>query len=224
MKIDLARVCEKAGVLANRNGLDGLSMSGLAEALNIRTPSLYSHVAGIADVRRRLALHGLVELERGAARSTIGKSGPEALRALLNGYRNWARKNPGIYAATVPTPDPSDREWRAAADRLSETCLAAIQGYDLPGDTASHALRALRSVVHGFVSLEAAGAMRGAVARDESFNWLIDSFLVAMEHMAVRGSPVPGDDHAPGARSGRPSSGSADPHHRPESQKPEVES
>lgn len=186
MKIDVTRICAVAGALANRNGLEGLSMSGLAEALKVRPPSLYSHVAGIADVRRILALHGLAELERGAARSTVGKSGPEALRALLTGYRDWVRRNPGIYEATIPTPNSSDVEWRAAVDRLSETCVAAIQSYGLHGDEATHALRGLRSVVHGFVSLEAAGAMRGSVERDDSFAWLVDSFLLAMEHMASR--------------------------------------
>ena len=186
MKVNMTRICTEAGALANRNGLEGLSMSDLAETLKVRTPSLYSHVAGIADVHRILALHGLAELERGAARSTVGRSGPEALRALLTGYRDWARRNPGIYEATIPTPDPSDVEWRAAVDRLSETCVAAIQSYGLNGDEATHALRGLRSVVHGFVSLEAAGAMRGPVGRDDSFAWLVDSFLLAMEHMASR--------------------------------------
>lgn len=161
-------------------------MSGLAEALNIRTPSLYSHVAGIADIRRILALHGLAELERGAARATVGKSGAEAVRALLTGYRDWVRKNPGVYEATVSTPDLSDDEWREAADRLSETCRAAIQGYGLQGDEATHALRGMRSVVHGFVSLERAGAMRGVVDRDESFAWFVDLFVLAMEHMPGR--------------------------------------
>jgi AcrR family transcriptional regulator len=197
MKIDVTRICAEAGALANQNGLEGLSMSGLAEALKVRTPSLYSHVAGIADVRRLLALHGLAELERGAVRSTVGRSGPDALRALLTGYRDWVGRNPGIYEATIPTPDPSDVEWRAAVDRLSETCVAAIQSYGLHGDEAIHALRGLRSVVHGFVSLEAAGAMRGTVERDDSFAWLVASFLLAMEHMAGRARCARGEDRSP---------------------------
>ena len=197
MKIDVTRICAEAGALANQNGLEGLSMSGLAEALKVRTPSLYSHVAGIADVRRLLALHGLAELERGAVRSTVGRSGPDALRALLTGYRDWVGRNPGIYEATIPTPDPSDVEWRAAVDRLSETCVAAIQSYGLQGDEAIHALRGLRSVVHGFVSLEAAGAMRGTVERDDSFAWLVNSFLLAMEHMAGRARCARGEDRSP---------------------------
>jgi AcrR family transcriptional regulator len=184
MKIDLARIRDTACILANRHGLDGLSMGDLAKALNIRPPSLYSHVAGIDDVRRMVALHGLAELEQGVARATIGKSGSEAVRALLNGYRNFVRKNPGVYAAAVPTPPREDAEWSAAADRLTETCLATMQGYGLRGPEAIHALRGLRSLVHGFASLEVAGALKYPVKRDQSFAWLIESFVAVLERTA----------------------------------------
>ncbi len=161
-------------------------MSDLAHALNVRTPSLYSHVAGIDDVKRLLALHGLAELEQGAARATIGKSGADAVRALLNGYRDFVRKNPGVYAATLPTPPRSDREWSGAVDRLMNTCLAALQEYELRGPEMVHALRGLRSLVHGFVSLESSGALKHPVNRDESFAWLVESFLAALEKMAAQ--------------------------------------
>src|SRR5580700_3154416 len=136
-----ARLLKGATVLVNQLGLDDLSMSELARALNVRTPTLYSHVAGIDDLKRLLALHGLAELDRAMARATIGISGPAAVRALLSAYREFAEKNPGLYAATVPTPPRSDREWSAAVDRLMETFLACLQYYGLRGPEKVHALR-----------------------------------------------------------------------------------
>lgn len=181
MKVDLTRIRQAASALANRHGIDGLSMNDLARALHIRTPSLYSHVGGIADVKRVLAVHGLQELEREAARVTIGKAGPDAVRALLDGYRDFARKNPGVYAATLPTAPRDDTEWRAAADRVTQTCLAALQGFGLLGAEAAHAMRGLRSLGHGFASLEAAGAFKGPVDRDQTFAWLVESFIAVLE-------------------------------------------
>ncbi len=186
MKVDLARIRHEAGALANRHGLDGLSMSDLAAALDIRTPSLYSHVAGVEEVKRHLALYGLTELEQGAVRATVGKSGPDAVRALFNGYRAFAYRNPGVYAATIPTPPREDTEWRVASSRLTQTCLAALQGYGLKGAEAIHALRGLRSLVHGFASLEAAGAMHHTVKRDESFAWLVEVFLAGLQKAAAQ--------------------------------------
>jgi AcrR family transcriptional regulator len=181
-----ARLLKGATVLVNQRGLDDLSMSELAQALNVRTPTLYSHVAGLDDLKRLLALHGLAELDRAMARATIGISGPDAVRAVLNSYREFVEKNPGLYAATVPTPPRSDREWSAAVDRLMDTLLACLQYYDLRGAEKVHALRGLRSLVHGFVSLESSGALKHPVNRNDSFAWLVESFLAALEKKAVR--------------------------------------
>jgi len=180
------RLLKGATALVNQRGLEELSMSELAQALNVRTPTLYSHVAGLDDLKRLLALHGLAELERTMARATIGISGPDAVRALLNAYREFVEKNPGLYAATVPTPPRSDREWSAAVDRLMDTLLACLQYYDLRGAEKVHALRGLRSLVHGFVSLESSGALKHPVNRNDSFAWLVESFLAALEKKAVR--------------------------------------
>jgi len=188
-RVDLARIRQEASGLANRFGIDGLSMNALAEALSIRAPSLYAHVSGIGEVKRLLAIQGLEELDRTATRVTIGKSGRDAVRALLIGYRAFAGKNPGVYAATIPTPPRDDKEWRAAADRLNETCRAALQGYGFGGQDVVHALRGLRSLAHGFASLEATGALKNPVSRDESFTWLIDAFLAALDTMAQGSTP-----------------------------------
>jgi AcrR family transcriptional regulator len=186
MSVDKDRVCQEAAILANRRGLDCLSMSELAKALKIRSPSLYSHVAGINDVKRLLALRGLNELNKSVARATIGKSGADALGAALNSYRDFVQKNPGVYAAMVPTPPRSDREWSGAVDLLMDTFLASLREYGLPRSELIHALRGLRSLVHGFVSLESSGAFKHRVDRDESFAWLIESFVAALEKMSPR--------------------------------------
>ena len=181
-----ARLLKGATVLVNQRGLDELSMSDLAQALNVRTPTLYSHVAGLDDLKRLLALHGLAELDRAMSRATIGISGSDAIRAILNAYREFVEKNPGLYAATVPTPPRSDREWSAAVDRLMDTLLASLRYYDLRGPEKVHALRGLRSLVHGFVSLESSGALKHPVNRNDSFAWLVESFLAALEKMAAQ--------------------------------------
>jgi hypothetical protein len=60
-------------------------------------------------------------------------------------------------------PHPGDHEDEAAGEAAGEAAvvvaLAVLSGFGLHGDDAVHEARALRSTVHGFVSLEAgAGA------------------------------------------------------------------
>ena len=190
MSVTLARLIKEATVLVNQSGLDGLSMTDLARALNVRTPTLYSHVSGLGDVKRLLGLHGLAELNMEAMRATIGRSGPDSVRAMLNSYRRFAEKNPGLYAATIPTPARPDRDWRIAVDTLQSTVLAALQHYDLKGDEVIHTIRGMRSLVHGFVSLEAASALKHPVGRDASFNWLVEGFLSMLEQRSVNAKKV----------------------------------
>jgi AcrR family transcriptional regulator len=186
MKVDIDRIRNEASALANRNGIDGLSMNDLAATLGIRTPSLYAHVEGIAEVRRLLAIGGLRELEQGIARVTAGKSGPDAVRALMIGYRNYARKNPGVYSAMLPKVPQTDPEWREAMDRLMQTLLASLHGYQLEGVEATHVLRGMRALVHGFVSIESTRTQGHPVSRDSSFAWLVDAFLRMLEPFKIR--------------------------------------
>lgn len=180
------RILEKAISLSNQSGLDALSMNEIAGLLGIRTPSLYAHVQGLDDVKRMLALHGLAELNARATEATVGKSGADAIRELLTAYRAFARRNPGVYAALVPTPPNSDREWKAALDRVIATFVSALSGFGLRGDDLVHALRGLRSLAHGFVTLEASGALKNPVGRDESYAWLTDAYVAALDKMSER--------------------------------------
>jgi hypothetical protein len=52
-----------------------------------------------------------------------------------------------------------------------------MASYGLQGAEAIHAIRGLRSVVHGFVSLEQAGGFGMAISLDDSFQRLIEIFL-----------------------------------------------
>jgi hypothetical protein len=84
-------------------------------------------------------------------------------------------EHPGRYAATVglaPT-GPQDPIALAAAQGIAPF-TAVLRGYDIPPDEMTHALRSLRSVFHGFATLQATGGFQWSVDIDESFDWLID--------------------------------------------------
>src|SRR5947209_7471790 len=132
-RVDRERVLAAASELANRHGLDHLSMSELALALGIRTPSLYTHVAGLSELQRLLALKGLRELEERIARAALGKSADEAIKAAAHAYRQFVHACPGVYAATVPTPPADDAEWNKAKDHIMDTLLTVLGGYGLSG-------------------------------------------------------------------------------------------
>jgi AcrR family transcriptional regulator len=175
--LDQASVVEAAAKLVDQEGLEQLSLGRLAERLGVRTPSLYNHVAGLPGLKRDLAHYCLRDLLDRIIRATIGKSGAEAIFALANAYRAYARETPGRYTLTLQAPGPDDPDLQAIAQQIVDVLRAVLAPYRLSEEEAIHAIRSLRSIVHGFSSLEAAGAFGMPVDLDASFHWLITLFI-----------------------------------------------
>jgi AcrR family transcriptional regulator len=178
--LDRAAVVAAAARLADRDGLEAVTLASLAADLGVRPPSLYNHVAGQDGLRRALALHGLQELTARLGRSAVGKSGDAALLAFAHAYRAYAGEHPGVYSATLRAPDPADADLNAAADGVLEIIVAVLSGFGLDGDDALHAVRGLRSVIHGFVTLEALGGFGLPLDRDESFARLLEMYIAGL--------------------------------------------
>jgi AcrR family transcriptional regulator len=178
--LDRAAVAKGAAALADEEGFERLSLARLAERLGVRPPSLYNHVAGLEGVRRELALLGTRELGERLRRVAVGKTGDDALAAIAEAYRSFVKERPGLYAATLrasgstDTPDP---RLRAVEEEVVGVVLAVVASYGLQGDEALHAVRGLRSVVHGFATLEVAGGFGLALDTDESFRRLVRTFI-----------------------------------------------
>ncbi len=176
-RLDKNAVVQAAVDLVNAEGSEALSLSRLAEQLGIQTPSLYNHVNGLPGLQRELVLINARTLGDWVSKAAIGKAGPTAILSIAQAYRAYIKAFPGLYlmslraARTHTAPDP---ELTQAEDRVVEVTVAVIASLGLQGDDAIHAVRALRSVVHGFATLELAGGFGLPLDCDESFNRLID--------------------------------------------------
>jgi AcrR family transcriptional regulator len=184
--LDAAAVVRAAADLADAKGIDALTLGELAAHLGIRTPSLYNHIAGLDGLRRDLALVGVRELTARLARAAIGKAGDTAIIAFADAYRAFAHAHPGLYLATQRAPGPDDDELHAAADEAVATIVAVLAAYGLEGDDAVHMVRALRSVLHGFVSLEMGGGFGLPLNLDESFRRLLHIFIAGLHQQRER--------------------------------------
>lgn len=167
-------VTEAGAVLADEGGLDRLSMGLLAERLGVRTPSLYKHVEGLADLSHRIGVLAMIELGDAVGDATQGRAGNDALAAAARVFRTYVKEHPGRYAAgNGARPTGPDDPLVAASSRLLASLSAVFRGYQLsPGDEI-HALRMLRSLLHGFATLEVAGGFRIDTDVDESFRWIM---------------------------------------------------
>ncbi len=185
--LDQVTVVEAAVKLVDEEGLEQLSLGRLAERLGVRTPSLYNHVAGLPGLKRDLALYCLRDLLDRILCTTIGKSRAEAIFALADSYRAYARETPGRYAFTLQAPAADDQEWQAIVQQIVDVLRAVLAPYRLSEEEAIHAIRSLRSIVHGFSSLEVAGGFGMPIDLDASFHWLIHLFIAGLRRSPASG-------------------------------------
>ena len=179
--LDRAQVVAAAAALADAYGLEQLTLAQVAAQLGVRLPSLYNHVEGLPGLRRELALLGVRQLLERASRAAIGRAGDDAVLAIAQAYRAYVLEHPGVYAASVRAPASGDTALIALSEELIGMLLAVLAPYRLSEQGALHAIRGLRSVAHGFATIEAAGGFGMALDRDESFQRLVWGLIAAIK-------------------------------------------
>ena len=168
-------------------GFDDLSLARVASTAGVATPSLYKHIASLARLRQAVSLRCTREFADECAAASIGRSEADALRSLAIAMRDFARAYPGRYAAVQAGPDPDDpaqAELRAEATRVVGVIAAVLQGFGLPESSAIDAVRAARSALHGFVSIELAGGFRLPDDLDRSFHMLVELLVEGFRGLA----------------------------------------
>jgi AcrR family transcriptional regulator len=179
-----ARVVDEAAELADEVGLEELTLAALAERLGVRQPSLYKHLDSLAGLRRSISLQAKGELGDVLLRAAVGRSGANAITVMAGAYREWALEHPARYTAAQWIAGPEDEEDTAASLGAIQVITDVLMAYELRGDDAIDAIRAFRSTLHGFVSLEAAGSFGLDRDLDRSFDRLVRGFTITLTRWA----------------------------------------
>lgn len=174
------RVVDAAAELADEIGLQQLTLAALAQRLGVRQPSLYKHIDSLAGLRRSISLQAKHELGDVLIRAAVGRSGSDAIHSMSRAYRAWGLLHPARYTAAQWIAGPHDEEDAAASLAAIQIIADVLTAYELEGDDAIDAIRAFRSTLHGFVSLEAAGSFGLDVDIDRSFDRLVRGFVIAL--------------------------------------------
>lgn len=177
-------------VLVDEIGFASLSMGLLADRLGVRPPALYKHVASLGDLAHRIATLGWTELAASIRDATAGRAGSDALTAGAQAMRTYVKEHPGRYdAANAAHPTGPDDPLITATTQMIDSTTAMLRGYDLDPGQEIHALRMLRSTLHGFTTFEATNGFQMDIDADTSFAWaitFIDRGLRSLQHSRDR--------------------------------------
>ena len=214
------RVVAEAAAVADEFGLEQLTLAAVADRFGVTVPSLYKHINGLEALKRDLAAVAVRELTVAMSTAAVGRAGRDALHAIANAIRDYAHSHPGLYAASVRGPGPEDAELIAANEAALAIFMAALSGYGItdyssqfgqlldrtappaPQDERSiqdaiDAIRSLRAVIHGFVTLEATGGFGLPRSLDATYTRLIDSLDTAFRTWSAAGDTTDHPGSAP---------------------------
>lgn len=172
-----AAVVDIAMTILDEDGPEALTLSSVAGKAGVATPSLYKHVRNLAELRALVSARVIGDIADRVGAAVLGRSSDDAIRALMTAWRDYVRLYPHRYAAVIQSPEPATIE---AGDRLIGIVAAALRAYGLADSAAIHAIRCLRSAVHGFAILEAQGGFGLPEKLDESYDLLIDMMITGL--------------------------------------------
>jgi AcrR family transcriptional regulator len=171
-----AAVVDAALAIVDDAGLDAVTLAAVAQRTGVATPSLYKHVAGLSELRMLLGVRVLEEMAEQFTAAVLGRSGRDAVSALLHAYRAYVLANPGRYAA-MPLDPLHDPALATAGGKLLAVVVSALRGFDLADSAAIHTIRMLRAVAHGFSSLEANGGFGLPQDLDATYDQIVEMVL-----------------------------------------------
>jgi AcrR family transcriptional regulator len=185
VRLDKNVVVQAAVRLVNAEGTDTLTLSRLAADLGIQTPSLYNHVDGLPGLQKELAIVNAKLLADRLGDAAMGKSGSELFIAVSQAFREYVKEFPGLYLSTLRSSanqQVRDEDLVREEERALRVGLAVMSSLGLQGEDAIHGLRAFRSMVHGFATLEVAGGFGMPQDCDESFRRLVHATAAGLKN------------------------------------------
>ncbi|GAA1056496.1 TetR family transcriptional regulator [Agromyces luteolus] len=166
-----------ARAILEREGQQGLTMQAVAAELGVRAPSLYKHLRDRDALVRLVAEDVAVELGERMDRVLAAEAdAADAVRAIAASARRYAREHPHGYGLIFGPLPESARARGSAMERSSVAILEAARR--LSGDArALESARTITAWMHGFTSMELAGAFRLGGSVDDAWEYGLDHLV-----------------------------------------------
>lgn len=176
-------VCAAVAFIEER-GFENFSMRELAERLQVKTAALYNHIESMDALHAQVGYYAIAELKQAQVSAKQGKSREAAVQALAEAYYGFAKAHPQLYQVIMSLPMTENEALIHTAGGIIEPIMGVLSQYDLDETQKMHLQRVLRSILHGFITQEAAGCFRQfPVDAADSFQLAVHCFLSSLHAM-----------------------------------------
>jgi AcrR family transcriptional regulator len=178
-RTSLDEIVRAARSLVEADGPEALTMSRVADAVGVRAPSLYKRVQGRDELLRLVTEDAVRELTHVLDSVTSGTDPARDLERMADAVRGFARRSPRAYVLVFA---PASDAWRpdaASLGRATGSLLRTTEALAGP-DAALEAARTVVAWLHGFLTMELAGAFRLGGDVDRAFRYGIERLTAAI--------------------------------------------
>lgn len=169
--------------IANKVGIDNMSLKIIAEELNIKSPSLYNHIKNLDEIKQRLMVYGWKQMEEKMLDSAVGVAGYEALRNMCYAFYDYATNNKGVFNAMLWYNKYENIEKENATTRLFNMLFKVMKSLDISDDNINHIVRTLRGFLEGFSLLVNNNAFGNPISIKESFDLSLEIIMNGIKQL-----------------------------------------
>lgn len=176
--LDRSTLISAAADLADSIGWNELTLSKVAEVVDRHVSSLYSHVDGLDALRGDIAVLAVTELADVVWEASVGRGGADALSAIAEAERDFARAHPGRMAALLRHLSTNDHEFNEQAVRIALPIRTVLASYGLNEQQVAIAHRVFSATVRGLIE---PGTPSGTADDDKALQASVTLFVTALE-------------------------------------------
>ena len=176
-------IIEASADIANKIGLNSLSLKIIAEELNIKSPSLYNHISSLEEVKQRLMVYGWKQMEEKMLDAAIGVVGYEALKNMCYAFYDYAVNNKGVFTAMLWYNKYESMEKEKATTRLFNMIFKVMKPLNISDVNINHIIRTLRSFLEGFALLVNNNSFGNPVSIQESFDLSLEIIMKGIQSL-----------------------------------------
>ncbi|MCR5099447.1 MAG: TetR/AcrR family transcriptional regulator [Lachnospiraceae bacterium] len=174
-KQEIIDVCVE---MIDKDGFMNLSIKAIADRLGIKPPSLYKHFqGGLVEIKDAIMVYGWNFIDIKIAKSAVGKSREEGLKAMCYALREFAHEHPGVFEAICWHNSYTSELNHEMTKGVVSSLYSILDPLEFSEVNKMHVLRSLRGFVEGFSMLELHGSFGDKISLDESFEYGVDALI-----------------------------------------------
>lgn len=179
--VNTEMVVKVAAELVDERGIEAVTLKVISQRLNIRSPSLYSHISGLPELKEKVSHYAMCLLKERLVRATMGRSGIDALKEMGRAYIQYAREHTGLYETIQWMNIAADTQSGSLFSDLIQLVFDIATEIGASELEASHIIRTVRSLAHGFASLESHRGFSHPSSVESSYEYALDMFFLGIK-------------------------------------------